>query len=253
MKNLLMIILLLITADTFARAFKFDQTKFRGTGCKKGTTSTIVSPDGQTLSILFDDFSVEVPQYDGDNDNNSDRPGTNFDENLDHKKCFITINTDVPVGHTIESVTFDFDIRGSAYIEDNAFIRFMALLTEWKGNSKSFKDRRGGKLIAKQNWHALNMEEEWTISRQVEIPVRTGCQRNRNKVVFKMENRLMAFINKRRGGGDGFAFSTIDSQDMGGKLNFRVNTRPCNGSSGSKPAVKPVKKPKRPKLPWWRR
>lgn len=250
MKNLLMITLLLIATNTMARQFKFDQTKFNGKGCKRGTTSTIVSPDGKTLSILFDDFSVEVPQFDGDNDNDG---GANFDENLDHKKCFITINTDVPVGEMIESVTFDFDIRGSAYIEDNAFIRFMALLTEWRGNSKNFKDNRGGKLIAKQNWHALNMEEEWTISRSVEIPVRTGCQRNRNKVQFKMENRLMAFINKRRGGGDGFAFSTIDSQDMGGKLNFRVNTRPCNGNTAKAPVVKPKKQPKRPKRPWWRR
>lgn len=222
----------LFSTTAYAQGFKFDRTQFAGTGCKQGATSTTTSPDGKALSILFDDFAVEVPQMDGDNDNDfanelNRRGGWKNDRNLDHKRCAMTINADVPQGEVIDSIKIKLDMRGSAYIEEDARVVFQSFLRNWKGKSKKFNGHRRGKLIARKAWDESNFEDEWTVSKTITIPINTGCHaRSRNKVQFTLNSALMASMGRSRHA-EGMAFSTIDSHDFGGKLNFTVITKPC--------------------------
>lgn len=235
----------------YAKNFKFDKTTFQGTGCKQGTTSTVTSPDGKALSILFDDFIVEVPQMSGDNDNDfanelNPRKGNRNDRNLDHKRCAMYINADVPQGEVIDSIKIKLDMRGSSYIEDNAQVTFQSFLRSWKGRTKRFVGHAKGELLARKQWNSRNFEEEWLVSKTISIPVNTGChERQRNKVSFVLNNALIAKIGPARPGRgnlsgnrfnigrgedfsmEGTAFSSIDSHDLGGKLQFTVITKPC--------------------------
>lgn len=238
--KLLVLASVLFSSTAYAqRAFKFEKTGFAGSGCRPGTTSEVVSPDGKSLSILFDDFIVEVPQMDGDNDNDyvnelNEKKVRKNNPNRDHKRCAMFINTDVPEGQIVESIKIKLDMRGSSYIEDNAKVIFQSVLRTWKGRKKRFKGKKSGQLITRKAWNQHNFEDEWLVSKAITIPVNTGCHlRNRNKVQFVLNNALIAKI-KRRGGPEGLAYSSIDSHDFGGKVQVAVVTKPCglrvNGS-----------------------
>ena len=220
----------LFSVNTFAKGFKFHQTQFSGKGCKNGSTSTTTSPDGKALSILFDNFAVEVPQMDGDNDNDfanelNKRRGNKNDRYLDHKRCAMTIHTDLPEGEVIDSIKIKLDMRGSAYIEDDAKVTFQTFLRNWRGKASRYNGHRGGKLIVRKNWDESNFEEEWVVSKTITIPINTAChKRTRNKVLFTLNSALMAKAARGRHS-EGMAFSTIDSHDFGGRLNFKVLTK----------------------------
>lgn len=233
MKGLVLAMALMTTATAWGQDFSFGTPEFRGTGCKRGTTSTVTSPDGKALSILFDDFAVEVPQVDGDNDNDEIEDGLNnrrmgrFNENIDHKRCAMIIKTDVPQEEIIESISVKLDMRGSAFIDPGANVVFQSRLVNWKGRQARFRGGKAGQMIEKKMWNANNFQEEWVVSKTITIPINTGCHaRARNNVEFSINNALIARLNPRRGG-EGYAFSTIDSHDLGGRMEFKVKTRPC--------------------------
>jgi hypothetical protein len=231
LKVLVTMAALMSTTAYAARGFKFDKTNFSGTGCKAGTVSETTSPDGKALSILFDDFIVEVPQMDGDNDNDFEnelnQKGRKNNPNKDHKRCAMLINADVPEGEIIDSIKIKLDMRGSAYIEEDAKVVFQSVLRSWKGRKNKFRGRKGGQVIARKVWNENNYEDEWLVSKTITIPVRTGCHaRQRNKVQFVLNNALVAKM-KKRGNGEGMAYSSIDSHDFGGKLQVSVVTKPC--------------------------
>jgi hypothetical protein len=85
--------LLLVSPTLFAQ-INFNNVTYGGTGCPQGTVSTAVSPDGSSLSILFDEFRAEVPDY------NQPAPrGRQVEASKSLKSCalsFVTILTTLP-------------------------------------------------------------------------------------------------------------------------------------------------------------
>ncbi len=75
----------------------FKTPAMGGSGCPNGTTSSAVSPDGKSLSILFDGYIAE--------------PG--------NKSCNIAIPVHVPPGFQVSTVTADY--RG--FVEGRAELR----------------------------------------------------------------------------------------------------------------------------------
>ena len=237
MKKLLLASTLLVSSNLlWASDFTFDRPILNGSGCPQGTTSSVISPDGKAISVLFDEFAVEVPQFDGDNDNDqvsdlNPRRGRVFDENLDHKRCSMLLTADVPQGHVIDSVKIKLDMRGSTYVERGARVRFKSMLKNWRARSTR-STNQAGELITQDVWNANNFQDEWNISKTITIPMNTRCHaRDRNKVAFTLTNALMAKINTNSNNQDAYAFSTVDSNDVAGEVNLRIVTRPC-GSSG---------------------
>ncbi len=99
--NLVKTVLATATIMTASVAPAFAQPKVRivgasygGSGCPAGTASVTVSPDGQELSILFDEFIA----------NAAGRPRDR------RKSCNLTIPVEVPPGFQVS--VYKFDYRG---------------------------------------------------------------------------------------------------------------------------------------------
>ncbi len=98
MKKILAIAALLI-AGSFASVSYADDIAlglpgYGGTGCPDGTASGTLSPDAKSLSILFDEYYVEV--------------GGATNKSLDRKSCNIAIPVHVPQGLSVSILTIDY-------------------------------------------------------------------------------------------------------------------------------------------------
>lgn len=70
-----------------------------GSGCPAGSVSGIVSPDGESFSILMDSYVVE----------------SNGNRQLDRKNCEITVELNVPQGWSYQVISADY--RGFVSVE----------------------------------------------------------------------------------------------------------------------------------------
>lgn len=81
---------------------------YGGNGCPSGSASATLSPDGKSLSILFDSFSAEA--------------GGDTHRSIDRKSCNIAIPVHVPNGLSISVVQVDY--RGFNGLPAGATSRF---------------------------------------------------------------------------------------------------------------------------------
>jgi len=86
--------------QAIGRPFTIDtrEMTFGGSGCPQGTVQVIASPDGQTISVLFDSFYAATE--DGDT--------------RDRKSCNLALPIHVPSGVSLG--IFQVDYRGYAYV-----------------------------------------------------------------------------------------------------------------------------------------
>lgn len=226
---------------------KFQDVSLLGTGCPEGTTSTIASPDGTALTILFDEFMAEVPQYDGENDNDEDedQPASRFDQKRSHKICKINLTAKIPEGHKVDSVDVSVDFRGATSVEQGSTAMFRSMLMNWNGMGRTRMDHnqgngrgrgRGGvgraakgQLIAHKMW-MRPIDEDWTISKTLNIPTRTGCSAHGDKELkLSMRNIVAASMGRRIDPESTSALIMMDSADLAGKLKIKINSSPCGG------------------------
>lgn len=83
---------------------------FGGNGCASGTARATLSPDGQQISILFDNYIATAGGY------------TQLE--MDRKNCDIAIPVRVPQGYSV--AVFAIDYRGFAVIPEGGRVRFSA-------------------------------------------------------------------------------------------------------------------------------
>ena len=83
---------------------------YSGTGCPQGTASAVLSPDGKTLSVLFDSYVAEA--------------GGGVSQARDAKGCQINIPFIVPAGYAVQVVKMDY--RGFASLPNGARSTFGA-------------------------------------------------------------------------------------------------------------------------------
>jgi hypothetical protein len=89
MKNLL-VFLALTTASTlsFAQSVTVLGVRLSGSGCGPASASAVTTADGKTLSVIFDNYSVEIG-------NGSSNPQSRSLQ----KDCRVMIDVDVPAGY----------------------------------------------------------------------------------------------------------------------------------------------------------
>lgn len=83
---------------------------YGGNGCPANSAGAVLSPDGQTLSILFDQFIAEA--------------GGNTGKKVDRKSCSIAIPVHVPQGYSVS--VFQVDYRGFVSVPRGASARMSA-------------------------------------------------------------------------------------------------------------------------------
>lgn len=103
--------LCLLTASfafaTGPNGVKLGHPQYGGNGCPQGTASAALSPDAQSLSILFDEFSAEAG---GEN------------KKTVRKSCNIAVPVHVPGGYSVS--IFKIDYRGFNDLPSGAWSRF---------------------------------------------------------------------------------------------------------------------------------
>ena len=82
-----------------AQQLTLGAPNYGGTGCPQGTASVAVSPDARSLSILYDQYFVEVG------------PGTS----LARRSCNLAIPLHVPQGFSVSILGIDY--RGFNFLE----------------------------------------------------------------------------------------------------------------------------------------
>lgn len=123
------IAILLLTTTAFASPFSLENsaTVLAGSGCPPGTSNITISPDGTTLSVLFDQFVAEA--------------GGALAVLTDIKTCQLRIPLQVPSGYTLG--VYKVDYRGYLLLPSQSY----ALLNvdyDLGGNNNSFHRRFTG-------------------------------------------------------------------------------------------------------------
>ncbi len=223
----------LLCSQAFAATvpIEFDEITLSGSGCKEGTTSTIHSPDGKAVSILFDELNVEVPQFDGDNDNDessadNDESTGRFDKQVNRKVCRMGISAKIPKGYLVESVNLSFDYRGSTYTEKGTVTTFKAKIVKVKGPRG--RHLQPEKLLGTKRYRGEN-DLEWSLSQTRSIALNTECStRKADKVKFSLKNIVTAKIMKRFAHLEPEAFMMTDSADLKASVKLSLNLKKCS-------------------------
>jgi hypothetical protein len=239
MKSKLVIALYFVTSLSHAQV-NFNSINYKGTGCPQGTVSTAVSPDGSTLSVLFDEFRAQVPQYDGNNDNDElprgPIPRHRQTPTVAHKFCALSFTATLPAGSKVEALEIYSQIRGATVLDQGVEGNFTSMLLGYRGLAMS----QGKPLIlVRKNFQAVRapIDMDWTETSRNLIPLNSGCAGNKDRDI---RFDIKSHINLEALNGDvkKSGMIVVDSNDISGLLKFKLKTRPCGGPNGHRNGVK---------------
>ncbi len=228
MKKLVLATSLFLAAAAHAQ-INFNSVTHAGTGCPQGTVSTAVSPDGASLSILFDEFRAEVPQFDGNNDN-AELPRAPRNRNtptVQHRSCSLSFTATLPPGTRAETLEVGLQARGATVFDQGIDGYFSSILVGFNGLARS---RGNPTVVARRSFRTRTgpIDEAWVEGPRAVIPLGGGCAGAQGRDIrFDLKNHIHAEIadgnTNRRG------LITVDSNDVNGFLRFAVRAVPCGG------------------------
>lgn len=232
MKEFLIFASLVIATSLQAQTpVSFRGVTYSGSGCPQGTVSTVTSPDGTSLSILFDEFRAEVPQYDGNNDNESvpgrGRPNQRNTVTLAHRKCALSFIADLPPGTKADSLEISLEARGATILDPGVEGSFASILVGYQGIANS---RGNPTVIINKHWRSRPnpQDDNWTGVAKPLVNLNSGCSgANGKSIRFDLKNHITAEITD--GNLSRHGMLSVDSNDVTGLLKFTVRTRPCGG------------------------
>lgn len=183
LRTLIVAVALATVATTAAHAAPdqnsvfFKDPAIAGSGCKAGTVDYAITPDGQTLSILFDSYSAN--------------PG--------NKTCNIAVPVHVPNGYQVSLMTADYRgfVKGSAELRRSYFFgggTGPSLRTPL-GSSEGKEYTQRDSLITSSNSYAKCGED---VNLRVNSRIMTNTSRSsisvdsldlQNGIVFKLQYR----------------------------------------------------------------
>jgi hypothetical protein len=209
----------------------FEQINTNGTGCPQGTVTSIVSPDGTSMSLLFDEFRVEVPNYESAPAPSTGRgprynpPGANASIYEAHKTCSIAFTTTLPAGRMATSISISLQARGNTMTDAGIQSYFSTILVGHRGLANSVGPQV--KVVEKKIWMGrTEVGEDWTTDTNVTVPLRSSCASSSNRSIkFELKNHLEAKIKTNDITKSGIV--TVDSNDARGLLTFTLSTAPC--------------------------
>ncbi len=193
MKKLLSTLLLLSSLSTFADTISLGQPAFGGTGCPQGTVGAAVSPDGKSLSILFDEFMVEAQGK----------------TTVARKNCNIAIPIHIPNGYSVSVVSIDY--RGYVSLPKGASARFTA---------EYFFAGLQGPAYARD--FVGSYDDEYTITNKLGLQalVWSPCGTQPN---LRINAAMLARTNSKKE----LALATLDSADVNAALVYHFQFRKC--------------------------
>ena len=238
MKHLFLLVFIFCCSQLYAQQnFTFGEFKLSGSGCPEGTYSITKTPDNETVSILFSNFTAEVPQQYESNDNYLYQSnGRSVDnENLSYKVCNIRVNALLPENYKLDGIFVDVQFRGAAMIDPGSEGRVRSKLVSWQGpRGRRSKQKH---LIDEILW--INSDQEtidrnWVMDKRIFINTQDSkCSVNRERAINALiKNSVVTRINEKYM--DPYASIFFDSADFSNKIevNFKLSRCRSNSSSG---------------------
>jgi hypothetical protein len=235
-KNTILLTTLMASSIAYGQKLKFKSIDFSGSGCSEETASTIISPDGKSMSVLFDELYVEIPQFSGDNDNDelsddNEDYTSKFNKNVDRKTCLMNIEAKVPKGHKIKAIDLSFDYRGSTFTEEGALTSFKTKLVNFQGPSG--RRQHPEKLLGTKRFRQ-NSDTDFTLSQTRTLPIQSECVGKESISKFALKNIVKAKAIRGQAHLSPEAFIALDSADLKASVKFKVHLEKCNArGSGS--------------------
>ncbi|AZZ37393.1 DUF4360 domain-containing protein [Bdellovibrio sp. qaytius] len=93
-KSLLVLSAILAATVSAEAGISVGQPAYGGNGCPAGSASVTVTPDGSTMSVLFDQFSAEA--------------GNTTGRRIDRKSCNLRVPIRVPNGYSVALIGVDY-------------------------------------------------------------------------------------------------------------------------------------------------
>lgn len=187
--------LALLSLPSLAQQLRLGQPSYGGNGCPAGTASVMVSPSGQELSILFDQFIAES--------------GRDVGRNFDRKSCNLTVPVHVPNGYSVG--IFQVDYRGFNRLPWGARARFDAEYF-WAGSR--------GPRVTRHFQGPLNQDFFVRDELAAKTVVWAPCGQSVNL-------RVNASISNETNRWGEQAFTAIDSTDISAEIIYHLRWRRC--------------------------
>jgi hypothetical protein len=203
-QTLLIAALLLVATEIYAQNVTIRGARLTGNGCNNSSASAAVTEDGQTLSILFDNYQADI----GIGSSNPQALQVN-------KDCHVLIDVDVPAGYQYAIVRTEY--RGFAALPASAYgyHRFTQIIPG-VGMPPSMREAQLRGPIASNYEVAVDQKPGREVYSTCNKPQQTIDLLSELFVGFlpKSTGRTMAAIN-------------LDSIDTGVQSRFKLRWRPC--------------------------
>ncbi|MBC7421147.1 MAG: DUF4360 domain-containing protein [Bdellovibrio sp.] len=202
-KFVLFVATLALSVTSLAQTAAIRGVRLSGSGCSDSTATAVITPDGQTLSILFDNYSVEI----GDGSKNPQALTL-------QKDCHVLIDVDVPANMQFGLQQADY--RGFAAIPDRAYgiHRFTHITANQPGNS--MKDAR---IMGPTSGNYVS-----TVMQKPGRFAYTVCNQ-RSQTVDLFSQLSVSYLPSARE--HSIAMINLDSVDTGVSTTFKLNWRAC--------------------------
>lgn len=239
MRLILCLFGLLLSSQVHAQ-LHFASFGHAGSGCPRGSVAFSPAPDRQSVSVLFDQFSVQVPQFDGVNEND-DRsphrsPRARNDARTQHRLCSLVFNVELTPGQMVEALEVTGDNRGTTVLDPGLTASLHTYYVGHRGlGSAPPPHAMVGKLIEMKQWgqanrHAAPVSDDWTSRFLTAVPVRSGCAQSANRSI-RLEFKTHLEIQNTTADQTKTGLLVMDSTDLNASLRIRVLTRPCGSTS----------------------
>lgn len=167
---------------------------YGGNGCPGGSVSTTLSPDGKSLSLIFDEYQVSA--------------GGDTGRSFDRKSCNVAIPVHVPNGYSISVLSVDY--RGFNYLPAGATSQF---------NVEYFLAGSRGPAFRRTFWGAV--ESDYFINNKLvaESLVWSPCGADVN---LRTNSSMRVNTTRNRE-----AYATVDSEDVSAAIVYHLQIRRC--------------------------
>ncbi len=201
---------IMISWTATAQQFTIRQVQALGSGCPQNQVGTIISPSGQELTLLFDNFISDL---------------STTTETFDKKVCVVNMTLDLPPGFSMGFVSAEY--RGFADLSPNTTAQHEVLY--------SFDRNYGGSAFtSKKFWGPMQQpyyEKDALLASQMSW---SSCQAQTADLTFRIS--LVTQTDGRRPiGSNPPATMSLDSLDSALEQTFAVQWRPCSYGGGQDP------------------
>jgi Domain of unknown function (DUF4360) len=194
-KKIAAVAILTSSLSVFAQdTIQLGHPAYGGNGCPSGSASATLSPDGKSLSVIFDQFITEAGPASG--------------KTLDRKSCNIAVPVHVPNGFSVSILAVDY--RGFVALPMGASARLQA---------EYFFAGQRGPIFAQDFRGRVDQDYTFNNTLGVQAMVWSPCGTDVNLRV----NASMMVRNTTRQD----AMATVDSADFNAGIIYQVQMRRC--------------------------